>query len=128
MGNIKQLYGKLDIASWILPACFFGVINTVVWVKPPWSHQISDGHYNFQIGRHKDSNLIMITCLQNYFLACGILCSPEELLDAKEVNLYVVTLSQEPLDMSLGSHLKYEQLKIGLTFCWTLIKQMVAGA
>ena len=106
MANVPQLYSKLSIENWILPACFLGVLDTVIWVKPPWSKQIPEGHYNFLIGRHKDTNLVLITCLENYFLAEGIVCDPKDLLDTKEVNLYVVQLSQEPLNMSHLNHLR----------------------
>jgi len=104
--NVNQLYGKLSIENWILPACFLGVLDTIVWVKPPWSNQIAEGHYNFLIGRHKDSNLVKITCLQNYFVAEGIICDPKELMDTKEINLYVIKLSQEPVNMSQLNHLR----------------------
>ena len=77
-----------------------------MWVKPPWSNQIAEGHYNFLIGRHKDSNLVKITCLQNYFVAEGIICDPKELMDTKEINLYVIKLSQEPVNMSQLNHLR----------------------
>ena len=106
INNVPQLYEKLSIENWILPACFLGVLDTIVWVKPPWSNQIPEGHYNFLIGRHKNTNLVLITCLQNYFVAEGIVCDPKDLLDTKEINLYVIQLSQEPLNMNNMNHLK----------------------
>ena len=58
MKNIHTLYDKLSIENWILPACFLGVIDTVVWVAPPWSHQIPEGQYDFVIGRHNRTNKV----------------------------------------------------------------------
>lgn len=106
MTNVPQLYEKLSIENWILPACYLGVIDTVVWVKPPWSNQIPEGHYHFQVGRHKETNVVLMTCLQNYFAAEGIICDPQELLETKEVDLYVMQLSQEPINLSNLNYLR----------------------
>ena len=104
--DVQNLYEKLSIENWILPACYLRVIDTIIWVKPPWSNQIPEGHYNFVIGRHKGTNQVKISCLQNYFVAETIVCNPEELLDTKEINLYVITLSQNPLNMGQMNHLR----------------------
>jgi len=106
MANVYQLYEKLSIENWILPACFLGVLDTIVWVKPPWSNQIPEGHYTFLIGRHKDSNLVLMTCLQNYFVAEGIVCDPKDLMDTKEINLYVIQLSQQQINTNHLNHLR----------------------
>ena len=65
--NINSLYDKLSIENWILPACFLGVIDTVVWVAPPWSNQIPEGQYDFVIGKHNRTNKVQKK-LQNFFL------------------------------------------------------------
>ena len=57
--NINSLYDKLSIENWILPACFLGVIDTVVWVAPPWSNQIPEGQYDFVIGKHNRTNKVL---------------------------------------------------------------------
>ena len=56
--NIHSLYEKLSIENWILPACFLGVIDTVVWVAAPWSQQIPEGQYDFLIGKHNRTNKV----------------------------------------------------------------------
>ena len=37
-----KLYNSLDIATWITPLIYEGHIGAIVWVKPPWSHQIEE--------------------------------------------------------------------------------------
>jgi hypothetical protein len=93
--NVYVLYEKLSIENWILPACFLGVIDTVIWVAPPWSNQIPQGKHEFLIGRHKQTNQVLVTCLQNYFIAEGLICDPAELVDTKSISLYVVQLTAE---------------------------------
>ena len=56
--NIHSLYEKLSIENWILPACFLGVIDTIVWVAAPWSQQIPEGQYDFLIGKHNRTNKV----------------------------------------------------------------------
>lgn len=98
--NVYALYGKLSIENWILPACYLEVIDTVVWIAPPWSNQIPEGHHKFLIGRHRQSNRVLMTCLQNYFVAEGIICDPKDLEETKEVNLYVLQLGENPMNMA----------------------------
>ena len=71
MNNVYNLYDKLSIENWILPACYLGVIDVIVWIKPPWSNQIKDGRYDFKIGKQKGTDKVLISCLQNYFIAEG---------------------------------------------------------
>merc|ERR1712062_14158 len=93
MNNVHNLYEKLSIENWILPACYLGVIDTIIWVKPPWSNQIQDGHYNFKIGKQRGTGKVLISCLQNYFIAEGLICDPNEMENTKEINLYVLQIS-----------------------------------
>ena len=104
--NVYTLYEKLSIENWILPACFLGVIDTIVWVAPPWSSQIPEGQYNFIIGKHNVSNKVLMTCLQNYFIAEGIICDPKELIETKDVTLYVIRITENPLPMNNLNYLR----------------------
>ena len=45
----------MSIAEWILPAVYMGHIGSVVWLKPPWSSQMSDGEYCLVVGREEGS-------------------------------------------------------------------------
>ncbi len=90
-----QLYGKLSIENWILPAAFLGIIDFVVWVTPPWSNQIPPGRHDFTIGRNKNTNEVMLSCLENYFISEGLICDPNDLVDCRTVTLVVFKLSTE---------------------------------
>ena len=47
-----------------------------------------------------------MTCLQNYFIAEGVICDPKELVETKEVKLYVVKVTENPLPMNNLSYLR----------------------
>lgn len=49
----ELLFDVVSIADWILPAVYVGHIKKVIWIKPPWSEQISDKTLMFYVGRHK---------------------------------------------------------------------------
>ena len=51
--NKDVLYDIVSIADWILPAVYVGHVSKVIWIKPPWSKQISDKTLKFSVGRHK---------------------------------------------------------------------------
>jgi hypothetical protein len=53
--NKDMLFGKASIADWILPAIYMGHIGRVVWVKPPWANQITDGSYHLCVGKERTS-------------------------------------------------------------------------
>ena len=52
----EKLFEAASIAEWILPAVYMGHIGCVVWVKPPWSHQMRDGEYSLVVGREKTNS------------------------------------------------------------------------
>ena len=95
---ISDLYDKLSIESWILPATYLGVIDTVIWVCPPWCNQIPEGEIKFSIGQHKQTGQILTTCTESYFLSEGITCDREDLLNPKDVTLIVYRLNYSSVD------------------------------
>lgn len=46
------LNSNLSIENWILPAAYAGHFETIIWVKPCWSHQFADKMLSFFIGKH----------------------------------------------------------------------------
>lgn len=48
------LFQLISIGDWILPAVYAGHFGSIVWLKPPWSTQIPDGHYSLSVGKHCD--------------------------------------------------------------------------
>ncbi|XP_063241542.1 UPF0489 protein C5orf22 homolog [Bacillus rossius redtenbacheri] len=87
-----ELFGRLSIESWILPAVYAGHFRNLLWVKPPWARQMDDGVRHFAIGRCSRSGEIRLTSTEAYFLSEGLYCPVEHLEEAKTVSLAVVTL------------------------------------
>ena len=98
MEDKQILFDRLSIENWILPAVYLGVIDTIMWVCPPWSNQIRPGKYSFQIGKEKDSGRIMVTSIESYFLSESIVCRPEELEKTKDILLVVHQLGTSTSD------------------------------
>jgi len=92
-----KLFEKLSIENWILPGVFVGVFRTVVWVCPPWSNQISPGEYDFEVGRHKETNRLAVTCLESYYISEGLFTVRANLDNVKDVKFIVIKL-QDDLD------------------------------
>ncbi|GJQ80279.1 hypothetical protein Trydic_g12164 [Trypoxylus dichotomus] len=91
----EKLFEAISIENWMMPAVYAGHFKHLTWIKPPWAHQMDDGSYKFLIGKHKSSGFIRINSLQNYFATECIISRAEELCDAKEVSLRVLTLGKE---------------------------------
>ncbi|XP_067052017.1 UPF0489 protein C5orf22 homolog [Acropora muricata] len=87
-----KLYEEISIADWILPAVYAGHVCRVVWVKPPWADQIRDGVFHFKVGKHKESGLVRVTCLESYFLEELLYADEESLENCRDLELIVYTL------------------------------------
>jgi len=88
----ESLCASLDIGNWILPAAFAGHFSTIVWVKPPWSSQIPEGRFEFDIGVEKSSGTVKVSSKLPYFIT-DVLHAPEkDLTDKKRITLYVYTV------------------------------------
>ena len=88
--NKDLLYSNLSIENWILPACYAGHINKIVWVKPKWSNQIKSGKYEFFIGRDKNNGYIRVSSKLTYFLTELVYTHVDNLVNKKFITLYVV--------------------------------------
>ena len=93
-----ELFERLSIENWILPAAYLGVIDTIMWVCPPWANQIRPGTYRFKIGKQSSSGRVMVTSIQSYFLSETIVCRPEELENTKDILLLVYKLGEIELN------------------------------
>lgn len=87
-----QLFGEISIENWILPAAYAGHLKHLIWVKPPWAKQMSDGVTTFLIGRHKDTGTIRLTCSEPYFVSEGLYAAHEELENTREITLHAMTI------------------------------------
>ncbi|XP_018909272.2 UPF0489 protein C5orf22 homolog isoform X1 [Bemisia tabaci] len=101
--NQYDLFSQLSIENWIMPAAYAGHFSKLVWIKPPWAHQIPDGQYNFSIGKNKSNSEIRVTCLEAYFLAEGLYSHEAELESARQVTLHVITMGRSEVKLSPDS-------------------------
>ncbi|GFS21954.1 UPF0489 protein C5orf22 homolog [Elysia marginata] len=62
-----ELYDSLSIENWILPLVYAKHFNHIVWVKPPWAHQIPVSQQRFLIGQCTQSGCL--SCEQHH--GCG---------------------------------------------------------
>lgn len=66
--DTELLFSSTSIADWIIPAIYMGHIGSMVWLKPPWASQMSEGKHTLYVGRDRCSGYIrygsvMVRCL-----------------------------------------------------------------
>ena len=54
----ELLFSSTDIADWIIPAVYAGHLSSMVWLKPPWALQITEGKHSLTVGRDKTTGYI----------------------------------------------------------------------
>lgn len=87
-----KLFDAVSIEDWMLPAAYGGHLKNLVWIKPPWAKQMTDGKRVFQIGACKHDNTIRVSCKENYFVSECLFCPTIDLKNIKEISLEVITL------------------------------------
>lgn len=90
----NKLFDTVSIEDWMLPAAYGGHLKELLWVKPPWAEQISDGRRVFRIGASKIDNTIKVDCKESYFISECLFSPASELQNTKEVVLKVMTLGR----------------------------------
>ncbi|KDR23297.1 putative ATP-dependent RNA helicase DDX20 [Zootermopsis nevadensis] len=55
-----ELFSRLSIENWMMPAAYAGHFSNLVWIKPPWAKQMMDRAHTFLIGRHRLSGEIRL--------------------------------------------------------------------
>ncbi|XP_013401052.1 UPF0489 protein C5orf22 homolog [Lingula anatina] len=88
----EKLFESLSIENWIIPAVYAGHITDIVWVKPPWAHQMEDQETVCCVGKHKTTKKMMISCPENYFISELLFAPEEDLLEKKTLHLKVLTM------------------------------------
>ncbi|XP_014600246.1 PREDICTED: UPF0489 protein C5orf22 homolog [Polistes canadensis] len=94
-GNVwdkEKLFADISIENWIMPAVYAGHFRYLIWVKPPWAKQLSDGVLEFFIGKHKSNGTVRLTCSESYFLSECLYAPFEDLEDVREVTLHTITI------------------------------------
>ncbi|XP_068724496.1 UPF0489 protein C5orf22-like isoform X2 [Montipora capricornis] len=100
----EKLYEEISIADWILPAVYAGHINRVIWVKPPWADQITDGIFHFKVGKHKETGFIRVTCFETYFLEELLYADVGSLENCRDLELIVCTLRPSSMQKNESVH------------------------
>lgn len=89
----ETMLAELSIENWIMPACYAGHFNRVIWMKNSWCNQMPVGKYNFKVGHKEDK--ISVDCCLDYFISEGNYCQTSELEQAKNLELQVVNADLE---------------------------------
>lgn len=95
-----KLFEEVSIENWILPGCYAGHFNKLIWIKPPWANQMEDGEQTFHIGKHKKSGKMRVDCIENYFVAECLFTIEDNLENAKPIDLIVKTIGKEVVNQN----------------------------
>lgn len=86
------------ISSFILPAIAMGLLNGVIWIRPPWTEQIPDGdHPRMVFGWTKQEagqKMAMLTDFPYWKDDGNAICCRSELTNTTEFDLVVQTIEQ----------------------------------
>lgn len=86
----REVLPLLQIENWIVPAAAAGHIDRVIWLRPPWAKQFTDGTRNICVGDHPSSGLLRVDSTEPYYLS-------DALYSAQLVNKRQFTLTVEEL-------------------------------
>lgn len=86
---------RLSIESWIMPLCFTGQFNRVVWIKNSWCTQIPVGKYYFKVGQKDDK--ICVDSNLDYFMSEGSYCAASEMEESRDLELQVLNADTDDL-------------------------------
>ncbi len=53
----------------MVPLAFNGHVSRVVWVKPPWSHQVPHGSYSLPLGVDPATDCVRTSSRLHYYAA-----------------------------------------------------------
>ncbi|XP_045772576.1 UPF0489 protein C5orf22 homolog [Maniola jurtina] len=87
----RNLLPLLQIENWIVPAAAAGHIGRVVWLRPPWAKQFSDGTRVIHVGDHPATGLLRVDSQEPYYLSDALFSS--NLLSEKAFTFTVAELS-----------------------------------
>lgn len=87
----KNLLPLLQIENWIVPAAAAGHIDKIIWLRPPWAKQISDGTREINVG-DDPSGFLRVDSKEPYYLSDALYSS--NLINKRKFTLTVAELSQ----------------------------------
>ena len=119
------LSGEGGIAEFLLPPCYTGLIEEVVWVKPSWANQFEAGNYSFllgnattsdddyeQEGKGKEETItqrVGVSLLHPYYTDEGQVYGEDELEATKRINFRVVNASSSSISLEDLSNVKRKE-------------------
>lgn len=89
----EKLLQSLSIENWLMPVAYAGHIDQLIWIKPEWATQISDGDYAFWLGDY--NGYIRCNSKLEYFLSEATYQPRYNLNAQREINLRVFTLNDK---------------------------------
>lgn len=105
----EKLLDTLSIENWLMPVAYAGHIDQLIWIKPQWANQISDGDYEFSIGDH--AGRIRCDSWLEYFLSEGTYQPKCNLSNQRHINLRVFTLDEQLINGQQTSQLRHVEFQ-----------------
>ncbi|XP_039296951.1 UPF0489 protein C5orf22 homolog [Nilaparvata lugens] len=84
-----ELFSRLSIENWIMPAAYAGHFTRIVWCKPFWAEQLKTGCFRFKIGEDIDTGDIKVSCMEPYFFGDALYADEKNLKNSREIIVYV---------------------------------------
>ncbi|XP_026758977.2 UPF0489 protein C5orf22 [Galleria mellonella] len=107
----KKLLPLLQIENWIVPAAAAGHIGHVVWLRPPWATQFTDGTRIIRVGDHPRTGLLRVDSKEPYYLSDALYST--ELYNERKFRLTVAEFSNSKLNKNQHEFYKLiEDMKI----------------
>lgn len=95
--NRQTLLESLSIENWIIPLMYGQYLGPeIVWVAPPWAHQIPAGHHALIVGECDDK--IKVNSNLDYFLSDGCCEDDKKMSNQKRVSIHVTQASDESMN------------------------------
>jgi len=91
--NIENLLSCVDISSFQLAAVGAGLVKKIVWLRPSWAKQFSDGQYRFHLGEVEGGDL-KVDDKNDYYVVDGLWAPLDELKNPVEIEFQVLKLDQ----------------------------------
>lgn len=113
----RKLLPLLQIENWIVPTVAAGHLSHVIWLRPPWAKQFTDGTRRITVGDHSETGLLRLDSKEPYYLSDALYSN--SLINTRNFKFTVAELSDTQDCLKLASDLNVTQpyvLDIDLDF------------
>ncbi|XP_054732580.1 UPF0489 protein C5orf22 homolog [Anastrepha obliqua] len=97
----ETMLNDLSIENWLMPTCYAGHFNRIVWLKNSWCQQMPVGKYNFKIGQKLQR--IKVDLQLDYFVSEGNYCDKKELENVRDMELQVINVDTATEDAPIDT-------------------------